>query len=749
MHFSTTGLKTVKEGGQASSLSRQAGCLSSLSRGYATYFVLSSIMLCIVCTKASGGHSIDNKAVTVHFTERAPAIDAIIEEVWHQADSAGNFVQFSPYAKEAPTEKTVVYLLQDKENLYFAFHCYALIHKPTALLTGLEDYIQICIDPFGSKTTAYYFTVYASGVKDDGLIHDDGRTYDSSWDGVWFRAVTCHDDHYIVEIKIPFKTIRYKSGLDRWGVQFERYIEYNKETDYWTEIDEIEGDLVSRFGTLRGIQPSSTGYHFELYPVGFVRYDKYREVQETYKLRGSLNFAWNPTSETTINSTLHPDFAQIESDPFSLNLSQYPIYLGERRPFFIEGKEVYRMSDFGPGRGFYRPLNIFYSRKIGKSIDGEVIPIIGGLKVTHRTETWNAGVLGAYTDRRFDNGQVKEPERAFGVMRAKRKIFENSDIGILVSGTRANGKDYNYALGLDGVYREGSNQFILQGAVSERTSKRGWALSSGFSFNTGNFLTMGSTEVVHDSFDVSDMGYVPWAGKEECMIASGPFLTFQKGICRNLYIAPGFIGSKEPDQEKWSKIGYFIVNPNFRNHWGFSLEMYYGPAYEGNVEYRYREVSLSTWGQKGCHHINFGGNYEYSYNYRREHLGYQGSGWISGSYVLISQVSASLGSNTWAEWDSLNTLVEITSRIMPKIDYRVNADMTVSVFNEFVMSVPETDFGAADLLSNRLGLLFSWNFLPKSWLYIALNDFRERDEQGHLVLQNSIGAIKAKYLIYF
>ena len=126
--------------------------------------------------------------------------------------------------------------------------------------------------------------------------------------------------------------------------------------------------MVSRWGTLRGLDPKSTGYYFELYPEGFVRYDKYRGESGRVRPRLSLNFKWDLTPQMTLNATAYPDFAQIESDPFSLNLSRYPTYLSERRPFFLEGNEIFRMSDFGEGRGFFRPLNIFYSRRTGSFI---------------------------------------------------------------------------------------------------------------------------------------------------------------------------------------------------------------------------------------------------------------------------------------------------------------------------------------------------------------------------------------------
>ena len=130
----------------------------------------------------------DRKSVEVRNTEIAPVIDGYIEETWQQADSAYDFVQFIPYEKTTPSEKTTVYVLQDADNLYIAFRCYADSIKPIACLTADEDDIRMGIDSFDSRNTAYFFQVYASGIYNDGWVLDDGRSYDGSWEGVWYRA---------------------------------------------------------------------------------------------------------------------------------------------------------------------------------------------------------------------------------------------------------------------------------------------------------------------------------------------------------------------------------------------------------------------------------------------------------------------------------------------------------------------------------------------------------------------------------
>ncbi|MGQ9818288.1 MAG: DUF5916 domain-containing protein, partial [bacterium] len=651
-----------------------------------------------------------------------------IEEVWQNADSAYDFIQCLPYEKTEPTEKTTAYVLQDENNLYVAFRCKTENSKPVNQMSENDDAVVLYLDPFGSKTTAYSFVVHISGIYSDGMIFDDGRTKDDSWDGVWDYGVKVYDDRYEVEMKIPFKSIRYKKGLSEWGINFKRYISAIQEHDYWTEVSQVEGMLVSKFGTLKNINPQAKGYYFEVYPEGFVRRDRDTVETET-KFSGSLNLKWDITPQTTLNGTAFPDFAQIESDPFTLNLTRYETYLSERRPFFLEGTDIFRMSGFG-GMGFFQPLRIFYSRRIGKSINNEVVPIIGGLKLTSKSERWSYGIFGAYTDEIKHEDTLIEPARGFGVMRAKMGILRNSDIGMLFSGSAVNSDTYNYAIGLDGAYRSGPNQFIAQGAFSDKDNKRGWAFNAGYMGFVKKFLTMGSVQIISDSFDVKDIGYVPWVGMKKFLLFSGPFWNYPKGALRNLWIGLGGGFVQEPGDTNWSKIGYVCFNPNFRNNWGGNLEVSAGPYYEADINYLQRNASLSIWGNGPSYNIWAGSSISYSYNYTRNFLAYQASTWYGFYWTIVPRVSVELNANSWIELDTTNTIITIWPMATPRIYFTITPTMEFSLFNEFVFTTPGTDLGKTDFLSNRFGFLFSYNFKPKSWLYIALNDYRRNDGNG-------------------
>jgi hypothetical protein len=449
-----------------------------------------------------------------------------------------------------------------------------------------------------------------------------------------------------------------------------------------------------------------------------------------------------------MNATILPDFAHIESDPYTLNLSRYPIYLRERRPFFVEGKEIFKMSGMGH-YGLQEPMEIFYSRRVGKSINGDAAPIIGGAKFTAKSEKFNLGMLSAYTDEYRDaEDSLIEPRRWFGVLRAMRTVYSNTDIGFLVAGTRSDESDYNYGLGLDATYNQRSVIITLQGALSDKNKKRDWALSGGYSFYPKNFLLMGRWDIVQDSFDVGDIGYVPWAGRKEFEAWNAYWGIYSSGFCRDWSIGPGIKLIQEPGSEAWSKIFYFHTWPSFRNGMELCARITLGSCYEADTNYFKRNAYFSLWrdGTKSWWGITF--NYKYNYNYARNFVAYNGSNNCWAGIRVIPSIALCAEANVWIEWDTTGAIYEITPMARPEIRYAINKDMTLKIFDEFVFSVPGSDLEKTIWSSNRFGMLLSWNFLPKSWFYFAINDYRE-DDNGKLKPEYFIGAIKAKYLLYF
>jgi len=686
---------------------------------------------------------VNEKVVEVRHVDISPKIDGVIENIWSSADSAFGFVQLQPDEGEPAQEPTVVYILTDDANLYFAFRCYTPGRKPFVSFKGYEDHMYLYLDSFGNKTTAYFFGFCASGYKEEGMLLENGKIMDQSWDGVWFFGVHIGDTLYEMEVMIPFRTIRYKKGLEEWGLDFFRYSVKNDEISYWTAVNQRDGLQVSEFGKLQGVVPKVMGYHIELYPEGYFRYDQTVDAEQ-YKPSASFNFKWDLTPQTTANATIYPDFAHIESDPYRLNLTRYPIRLDERRPFFVEGSDVLRMSSLG--RYFFQPLEIFYSRRIGKPLTaGGSVPVLGGLKIINKTKGWNWGLISAVTDTTIETSR-----QAFCVVRSSHSVFENSEIGVLFSSTASDRDNYNYAAGIDAVYRLGSSQFILQSAMSDRNAKRGWAISSGGLYNANAYEIRAGALAVDDSFDVWDIGYVPWSGLRSIYLSAGPRWLYKKSTLRSLYIGPGISLTKETGVSDWSKIVIVSIEPRLRNRLGGYFNASAGQKNEANTTYFYRSIELGSWsGYRQKYDLGFGANQSFCFNYRQNWLANQLSTWLWLAVFPVSSLSIRLSADMVYEWNPEGDITAITPYITPRVEYKFTADIEAALYSQLVFTAVTGDLESAEIYSNRIGFLFSWNFRPKSWFYIAFNDYREQNTEGSLILQNRVGAIKAKYLIYF
>ncbi|MBI4721944.1 MAG: carbohydrate binding family 9 domain-containing protein, partial [Candidatus Stahlbacteria bacterium] len=269
------------------------------------------------------------------------AMDGNIEFVYDEVIYANDFVQWYPTEDTMPSESTKVFVCHDKENIYIVFQCFEL--EPDKLDNRIVprdawyvgDNIGVLLDVDMDKNTGYQFYVSVGGVQCDSKILDDGRNVDPSEDWVWYSAAKITDYGYNVEMKIPFKTLRFKPGLTEWGVNFFRGIARKNEYVSWAPLKQSEGLRVSRCGILKGINPGKQGLHLEVYPVGLASY----EHNSIYPQAG-LDFNWCFTS-SQLSFTTYPDFAQIEADPYTMNLSKYETYFQERRPFFIESQEVF------------------------------------------------------------------------------------------------------------------------------------------------------------------------------------------------------------------------------------------------------------------------------------------------------------------------------------------------------------------------------------------------------------------------
>jgi hypothetical protein len=399
--------------------------------------------------------------------------------------------------------------------------------------------------------------------------------------------------------------------------------------------------------------------------------------------------------------------------------------------------------------GMFTPLSIFYSRRVGKVVRGEPIPILSGLKLTTRSTGWSFGALGAYTDRSVDSaGAVVEPQRGFTVLSGKARLPDATNLGLILSGTTAGAENTNFALGGDWSLNMRGQQAAVQAAYSDRNGTRGWALNSGYFGYVGRCIATTNIQIISDSFSVGDVGYAPWAGRKIIQAAVGPYFSSTHGALSRMSVAPGLVFDQEPGTKDMSWAGMLSLTPNFRNGWGASVNGSAGHSVEPDTAYFGRNLNASVWGSGLKYNLNFGGNADYSFNYNRGFLAANYSDWVGVTYYAAGKVALMLAANNWWECDPDGRVVGVTSVMRPKVDYRINSRVSFNVYSEMVFATPAARLRETQLATNRVGFLFSWNFRPKSWLYVAFNDYRVDSGEG-LTLASRVGAVKLRYLIYF
>lgn len=401
-------------------------------------------------------------------------IDGRLSEAeWASADVATDFIQRDPDEGQPATERTEVRVLYDNDALYVGARLFD--GDPDGIAQRLStrddqsdsdaDWIQIYLDPLFDHLTGVRFTLSASGVQADAIISNDTFT-DGSWNAVWGSAVTIDGLGWTAEVRIPLSQLRF-ARLDRqtWGINVARFIRRKNEVSWLEFVARNDSGLASRMAHLTGLDGIVPRQHLELLPYAATRAeivaptragDPFNDGSRLFG-QGGLDVKWGVTSSLTLNGTVNPDFGQVEVDPAVVNLTAFETFFSERRPFFIEGSQIFQ--NFGNG-GSNNNINInssepqiFHSRRIGRSPQlspgGEFFDqpfaatILGAVKLTGKTANgWSIGLLDALTGREEARIQTDgvpgrvavEPRTNYFVGRLQRDLNPRASIGMLATG---------------------------------------------------------------------------------------------------------------------------------------------------------------------------------------------------------------------------------------------------------------------------------------------------------------------------
>ncbi len=413
----------------------------------------------------------NQKIVQAYRTDGPIVLDGKLEEsVWKNPPASG-FTQSEPADGQPSTEKTDVWVAYDDKFIYIAAYCHD--SEPKGIIRQLgrrdaqvdSDWFVFAVDPYYDKRTGYLFGINPSNsIMDEALSND--VTDDSSWDGIWEGKTAIVADGWTVEMKIPFNQIRFPAQDEYvWGVNFRRIIKRKNETAAYAWVPKSEPAFVSKFARLVGIRDINPGTHAEIMPYVTGR-SQFRPAEpgnpfETgSRMIGNAGFdlKLGLKSNLTLDATINPDFGQVEVDPAVINLSAYETFYEEKRPFFIEGANIF--NGFGRG-GVYLNAQMnwpdprfFYSRRVGRPPEGSVtqpgfaeVPgnttILGAAKVTGQLGGWNVGLVNSLTGREYADieqagtrlQEEVEPFSYYGALRAQKDINQGQQgIGIMATG---------------------------------------------------------------------------------------------------------------------------------------------------------------------------------------------------------------------------------------------------------------------------------------------------------------------------
>jgi hypothetical protein len=442
-------------------------------------------------------------AVRATRTDRPPTLDGRLDDaIWRTAARIDRFTQQRPVEGAPASEATEVYVAYDSSKIYFAIYAH---YSDVRLIRAnrvdrdeifRDDTVSLYFDPFLDQQRAYVISVNGYGVQGDSLMSGFGgfggggggrggpggrgggggggggrggpggggpggggggmmgsAPGDPSWDALFESAGGLVDDGWIVELAIPFKSLRYPGRaageLHRWGFQVQRDIESKAEVAVWSPVSRGVMGFLSQMGVLEGMSDLSTSRNLELLPtftaVHAGRLDRTTGEYDTLKSHpeAGINVKYGLTSNLTADFTANPDFSQIEADQPQIELNQrFPLFYPERRPFFLEGQEIFAI----PG-----PVTFLHTRTI---IDPRF-----GLKLSGKVGKTTIGLM--FADDEAPGRVDDRTDPAYGqlaytfVGRVRYDVFSESHIGVIAT-SREFMQDHSRLGGVDGQFKLGN-----------------------------------------------------------------------------------------------------------------------------------------------------------------------------------------------------------------------------------------------------------------------------------------------------
>ncbi len=382
------------------------------------------------------------------------AVDGVLDEpAWESAGVVDDLVQQSPRPRDATPYRTTVRFLVDRSTLYVGFDCAdpepgrIAVHtmQRDGAMEG-DDTLALVIAPFAEGRNGYLFRINAAAARADGLVAGPDTT-SLDWDGVWDAATRRTEAGWTAEIALPARSLRFTPGRDRWRLEIERTVARERITLRWSGVTlDSKVDDFGRSGILTGLAGLAQGLGLSLSPFGLARRSAdFPAGERTLKGAFGLDASYAITPQLDAVLTVNTDFAETEVDTRQVNLTRFPLYFPEKRPFFLEGSDHF---EFGLGlSGDFVP---FYSRRVGLFEDARV-PIDAGAKLLGHAGPLGVAVLDVETG---STGDLSRTNLLAG--RVTVDVDEHLRVGTVVTHGDPGGARSNTLVGLDAVWRTSS-----------------------------------------------------------------------------------------------------------------------------------------------------------------------------------------------------------------------------------------------------------------------------------------------------
>ncbi|QYA26582.1 carbohydrate binding family 9 domain-containing protein [Gramella sp. MT6] len=466
-----------------------------------------------------------------------PKIDGIIEEnVWNEANVAGNFVMLEPGDGDPipHSHETSVKILYDNTAIYIA--ATLLEDEPHRVMRQLtqrdnlnqSEYFQLDLNTYDDGENQTRFIVTSAGTQADARL--TGSNEDYGYNVVWESAVSQDSDGWYVEMKIPYSALRFPEKPEQeWGIQFARSITHLNSVYVWNYINKSLGESAQYTGLLNGIKNIDPPVRLSLYPYTSVAIDHFNSNSD-FNLNAGLDLKYGINDSFTLDMTLVPDFGQTAYDEVELNLGPFEQVFGENRAFFTEGTELFNKGD------------LFYSRRVGSTPIGfneaqselleneeiienpEKVDLLNAMKISGRTDRGlGIGFFNAitgkaeavYRDSITGNRRRKTTEAVanYNILVLDQRFNKNSSITLINTNVTRNGnfRDGNVTGFLFDVYNK-SNSFNVAGEAKMSNvnlpgqNKTGFASMLSFARTKGNFRYSVDHRFSNETYDINDLG---------------------------------------------------------------------------------------------------------------------------------------------------------------------------------------------------------------------------------------------------